>query len=102
MTQIKFPLTMSNRLAYGLALGAWGGRDVAHAPSWSLTAADFPKMTQEAFDAWIPPTDNKRENRPKAPQTLAAWIKNTDNAINLILTLLLQLTLNVYFQSTEC
>ena len=59
MSQIGFPNVMTNRLAYGLAAGAWGGRDVDHAPDHALLAADFPWTSQEAFDAWVPPTRHR-------------------------------------------
>ena len=52
-----------------------------HAPEWSGTAADFVKCTEETFDEWIPPTDNKREARPAPPSTIPTWTQRTTNQI---------------------
>ena len=38
-------------------------------------------MTQEGFDDFVPTSDQKREKRPKAPQTMAQWVKCADNGI---------------------
>ena len=48
---------------------------------WSLTAADFPWCTEETFDAWIPPTDQKREKRPAPPMTIPQWRRQATNQI---------------------
>ena len=50
-TRHEFPAAMKNRIAYALAAFAHGARDDAHMPDWSLGVADFPKTTQEKFDA---------------------------------------------------
>ena len=42
LTQVGFPVPISNRIAYGMAAGTWGGRDADHVKPYSLTAADFP------------------------------------------------------------
>ena len=49
LTQAGFPVPISNRVAFGLAACAWGGRDADHAPDWSMTAADFPWCTEETL-----------------------------------------------------
>ena len=81
LTQVGFPVPISNRIAYGFAAGTWGGRDPDHLPSHCLSAADFPKCTEETFDNWIPPTTTKLENRPQKPTTAASWHKHTTNQI---------------------
>ena len=51
-------------------------------PDWCLGVADFPKTTQEQFDAWIPPTDRAtRERRPRGPTTAAVWHDQADREI---------------------
>ena len=73
-TRMGFPVEMKNRIALAFAALALGGRDTNHMPDYCLGVADFPKTTQEQFDAWIPPTDrNLREKRPKGPITMAVW-----------------------------
>ena len=39
---VKFPVPMSNRIAYGLAGGLFGGRNVHALQEFSFSAADFP------------------------------------------------------------
>ena len=81
LTQVGFPVPISNRIAYGMAAGTWGGRDADHVKPYSLTAADFPKTSEETFDNWFPPTDTKLEPRPAKPSTLSDWRRHTTNEI---------------------
>jgi len=76
-----WPVPMTNAIAYGLASGSWGGRDVASAAEWSLLVSNFPWCDQEAFDDFRPPADLKREPRPRLPTTMAQWGTCADNAI---------------------
>ena len=55
---------MRDRVAYGIAAGTWGGRDERTLPPWALSAADVPRVTEGAFDSWVPPHDDKFEARP--------------------------------------
>ena len=81
MQQIGFPEVMSNRLAYGLASACWGGRDADHGEDHALMARDFPKVSEEGFDAWIAPMDHKREKRFGAITSASVWRNMTDNQI---------------------
>ena len=81
LTQAGFPVPINNRVAYGIAAGTWGGRDADHVKPYSLTAADFPRTTEEAFDTWYPPVDTKLEQRPPKPPTLADWRLQVTNEI---------------------
>ena len=81
LTQVGFPVPISNRVAYGCAAGTWGGRDADHVSPHSLTAADFPKCTEETFHNWLPPHDTKLEKRPGKPSTMADWHRYTTNEI---------------------
>ena len=57
----------------------FGGRDLASQPSHYLSVADFAKHTQEEHDAHHVPQDDKMEGRPRAPATLAQWVKQAQN-----------------------
>ena len=50
-------------------------------PDWPLGAADFPKCDQETIDDFVPPSDNKREKRPRAPQTVTMCSRCVDNHV---------------------
>ena len=41
LQQIHWPTTVSNRIAYGIAALAWGGRSHKDLPDWSLSTADL-------------------------------------------------------------
>ena len=46
-----------------------------------MTAADFPKTSEETFDNWYPPVDTKLEPRPPKPPTLAEWHRHVTNEV---------------------
>ena len=77
----KFPTVMSCRLAYGIAMGSWGGRSNKSMASWSLSTADFPTSTEEAFDLFVPSADFKVEGRPRAPHGVLTWARQARNGI---------------------
>ncbi len=72
---VKWPVPINVRIAYGFAGGCHGGRDLETLPEWGLSAAVFWQAKQEIFDDLLPSTDQKREKRPRAPQTMAQWAK---------------------------
>ena len=72
---LKFPATLSNRHCYGIAALQIGGKDLKQVPDYALSAADFPLVTEEEFDAFASPPDHKLEKRPRAPVTLSAWFR---------------------------
>eukprot|EP00969_Alexandrium_andersonii_P038824 1701762-Alexandrium_andersonii.AAC.1 len=49
---VNWPAPMSNRVAHGCASLSWGGHDAKGIPSWSLSAADFPRTEPEDFEAF--------------------------------------------------
>ena len=55
MLMVQWPTTVSNRMAYGIAALAWGGKDHVDLPSWSLSSADFPHCKAEVFDDYAMP-----------------------------------------------
>ncbi len=67
LTMVKRPVPITVRMAYGLAGGCHGGRDLETLPEWSLSAADFWPATQEAFDDFVPSADHKKEAPPHPP-----------------------------------
>ena len=81
LTMARWPVPINNRVAYGFASGSQGCRDLASAAEWSLTAADFWPVTQEAFDNFVLASYHKREGRPKYPQTMSQWAKCADNFV---------------------
>eukprot|EP00974_Lingulodinium_polyedra_P109372 10582656-Lingulodinium_polyedra.AAC.1 len=75
-----WPVPVTNRVAYGFAAGVHGGRSLKHVLEWSLSAADFP-FCDQAFDDFVPPTDAKREKRPRPPQTVDQRARSADDHI---------------------
>ena len=73
MRQLKYPVNLTNRIAYGKAALAIGGRCHQSRAEWSLSAADFPQTTEEQFDAYRPSPDTKLEKRPRHSATLVEW-----------------------------
>ncbi|CAE8721383.1 unnamed protein product [Polarella glacialis] len=73
MNLIRFPVDINNRMAYGLASLSFGGRDHRSNPDHSSGARDFSSTSEEAFDAYIPPSDNELERPPRAPTALTTW-----------------------------
>ena len=57
MRQLKYPVNLTNRIAYGRAALAIGGRCRQSMTEWSLGAADFPQTIEEQFDAFRPSPD---------------------------------------------
>ena len=81
LTLSKWPVPINTRIAYGFAAAASGARDLDSAPEWTLTAADFWPVTQEAFDDFVPSSGHQREKKPKSPQTMAQWVRCADNFV---------------------
>jgi hypothetical protein len=55
LQDIRWPTTITNRIAYGVAAFAWGGKDHREMPSWSLSVADFVVCRAEHFDSYTMP-----------------------------------------------
>jgi len=83
MLAVKCPTTISNRIAWGTAALAWGGKDHLELPSWSLSVADFPLCRGEDFDNYSMPADVKLEPRPRHPVVFSQWYRQAENAITL-------------------
>ena len=81
MQQVRWPTTVTNRMAYGVAAMAWGGKDHRELPAWSLSAADFPRCKAEAFDGYAMPADTKLEQRPRHPPSVGVWRRQVENQI---------------------
>ena len=76
MRALQFPVNISNRIAYGFASLSIGGRDVKSLPEHCLSVADFPLTSEEDFDNFVHPADNKLERKPRHPTTLTAWFRS--------------------------
>ena len=50
-------------------------------PNKSLSAADFVLCRAEAFDAYVMPTESKREARPPMPAVFSTWKRQAGNGI---------------------
>ncbi len=61
MTTVGWPTVMTNRIALGLAGFYFGGRNASSTPSYHLTAADFPRSSQEEMDRHVVPIHEKME-----------------------------------------
>ena len=70
---LKFPVNITNRFAFGVASLAIGGR--GQLADYALTSADFPQTSEEDFDTYSPPPDNKLERRPRPPTSLSVWFR---------------------------
>ena len=68
---IHHPVNLTNRIAYGKAALAIGGRCHLSAAEWFLGAGDFPQ-TSDQFDSSRPPADSKLEKKPRRATTLIA------------------------------
>ena len=55
---IHHPVNLTNRIAYGKAALAIGGRCHLSAAEWSLGAGDFPQTSEDQFDSFRPPADS--------------------------------------------
>ena len=67
-------MIVNNRLAYALAIGAWGGRSLERTPKWAIGASDFPRTDAEAFEGFTPHWDaTHMEKRPAPTKILAVW-----------------------------
>ena len=76
MRHIKFPVTITNAIAYGYAAFQHGGRCHESLPDYCLSCANFHGCSEEAMDAYQPPKDYKIEPRPRHAQTLSSWLRD--------------------------
>ena len=77
----KFPVPMFNRIAFGFAASAFGGRNPQNAPPYCLTAADFQHYSVDFMDNWVPPAGVEREKRPQYPTSIDKWVRQTGHQI---------------------
>ena len=76
------PVLVVNRIAYAIAGGFWGGRDLERMAKWSLGASDFPRTTREEFERFIPHSDPAyMEKRPAWTKILAVWTDQAHRSI---------------------
>ena len=68
-----WPTLLTNRIAFGLAKFALGGKLKDDMPTHHLSVADFVKADPEEIEAFVVPTENKLEARPRAPATIDRW-----------------------------
>ena len=73
LRNLRFPINMLNRIAYGISLGSWGARAHNCAPKHYLTTADFAKVSQDAFDNFAPKKDNALEAPPRLITSMLVW-----------------------------
>ena len=74
LREISFPVNITNRIAFGAASLSFGGK--GNPPDYCLTVADFAQTSEEEFDLFSPPGDNKLEKRARNPTTLSNWYRN--------------------------
>ena len=74
LREIGYPVNISNRIAFGVASFNIGGK--GSLPDYCLSVADFPQTSEEEFDLYSPPGDNKLEKRGRNPTTLTGWYRN--------------------------
>ena len=74
LREIGFPVNINNRIAFGIASLSLGGK--GNLPEYCLSAADFPQTSEEEFDLFNPPSDNKLERRGRNPTSLSGWYRN--------------------------
>ena len=81
LRNLRFPINMLNRIAYGISLGSWGARAHNCAPKHYLTTADFAKVSQDAFDNFAPKKDNALEAPPRLITSMLVWHQYTVHQI---------------------
>ena len=74
LREIGYPVNISNRIAFGISSLNIGGK--GSVPDYCLSVADFPQTSEEEFDLFSPPGDNKLEKRGRNPTTLTGWYRN--------------------------
>ena len=74
LREIGYPVNISNRIAFGVSSLNIGGK--GSIPDYCLSVADFPQTSEEEFDLFSPPGDNKLEKRGRNPTTLTGWYRN--------------------------
>ena len=74
LREINYPVNITNRIAYGLASLSLGGKGTV--PDYCVSVADFPQTSEEDFDLYHPPGDNKLEKRGRSPTTLSGWYRS--------------------------
>ena len=74
LREIGYPVNISNRIAFGVSSLNIGGKGAI--PDYCLSVADFPQTSEEEFDLFSPPGDNKLEKRGRNPTTLTGWYRN--------------------------
>ncbi|CAK0902505.1 unnamed protein product, partial [Prorocentrum cordatum] len=79
LSGLGWPTCVTSRLALGLAGLYFGARDQHSLLPHYLSVADFPKHSQEEHDNHVVPQDDRLEARPRAPATLAQWVKQAQN-----------------------
>ncbi|CAK0808579.1 unnamed protein product [Prorocentrum cordatum] len=76
------PILVVNWVAYAIAGGFWGGRDLERMAKWPLGASDFPRTTREEFERFIPHSDpTHMEKRPAWTKILAVWTDQAHRSI---------------------
>ena len=73
---LRFPVNITDGIAYGMAAMQWGGRDHASMPDYSIGAANFPRTDEEAFDSWRAPRAFKIEARPRHATQVGEWYRD--------------------------
>lgn len=81
LQQRRFPVLITNRLAYGIAALSWGGRDHRELPPCAVSMADFTQARAEDFHEYVAPMGHKLEGRAKHPLAFATWRKQAENGI---------------------
>ena len=68
---IGFPVPMKNRIALAFCGGWMGGRGHGpqDIPKHHLTADDFPQWNEDEFLAFVPPSGDAPEGRPRGLRT---------------------------------
>ncbi|CAE8601345.1 unnamed protein product, partial [Polarella glacialis] len=78
---IKWPVLMTNRIAFALASFSWVGASHKDAPLWSATASGFVTAKAQHFDCYVAPSDHKLEAKGRYTMTFQTWRRQVENQI---------------------
>ena len=83
LRDVGWNVPMRTRMALGFAGGYWGGRSVAQAEGYAMTAGDFPAATTQELDEFMVPSGDTPEAKPRPPATWDDWLRRVRRAVNL-------------------
>ena len=76
LRSVKFPVNITNAIAYGFAAFQHGGRCHESLPEHALSSANYPHTSEQDMDNFVPPKDYKLESRPRHATTLSLWFRD--------------------------